>query len=186
VRPVQGIFERVRQAGGTTALYYNWDYLRDLATPGGYTITYYSDIALDDRSDDVITDACLASIDRYHPDFVMLYMVDVDEKGGHDNGWMSQEYLRRISIAIDNVKRVIETCGDEYSIIITADHGGHDRNHGLDIPEDMIIPVFLYGKAFEGGKIVNNTSLLDVTPTIADLMGIEPVEEWEGRSLVGE
>lgn len=184
VRPVQGIFERVRQFGGTTALFYNWDYLRDLATPGGYTITYYSDIALDDRSDDVITDACLTAIDRYHPDFVMLYMVDVDEKGGHDNGWMSEEYLRRISIAIDNVKRVIETCGEEYSIIITADHGGHDRNHGLDIPEDMIIPVFLYGKAFKGGKTVDNTSLLDITPTIADLMGIEPVEEWEGRSLV--
>ena len=108
VRPVQGIFERVRQFGGTTALYYNWDYLRDLATPGGYTITYYSDIALDDRSDDVITDACLSSIAKYHPDFVMLYMVDVDEKGGHDNGWMSEEYLRRVSIAIDNVKRVIE------------------------------------------------------------------------------
>ena len=26
-------------------------------------------------------------------------------------------------------------------------------------------------------------SLLDIAPTIADLLGIEPEEEWEGRSV---
>ena len=183
VRPVQGIFERVRQAGGTTALYYNWDYLRDLATPGGYTITYYSDIALDDRSDDVITDACLASIDRYHPNFVMLYMVDVDEKGGHDNGWMSDEYKRRISIAIDNAKRVIDLYSDEYSVIIMADHGGHDRSHGTLMPEDMTIPLFFIGKDFIPGEITKELSLLDIAPTIAKIMGFEPEMEWEGAPV---
>lgn len=184
VRPVSGIFEKVRQNGGTTALFYNWDYLRDLALPGGYSISSYSDIALDDRSDDTVTDNCLNAISKYHPDFVMLYMVDLDEKGGHDNGWMSEEYMRRLSIAIDNVARVLHSCGDEYSIILTSDHGGHDRNHGSDMPEDMVIPLFLYGPHFEEGKIIQNTSLLDIAPTAAAILDIAPDPAWEGRSLI--
>ena len=47
------------------------------------------------------------------PDFVFLYMVETDEKGGHDSGWMSETYLDYISCAIDNVKKVIETVGEE-------------------------------------------------------------------------
>ena len=110
-------------------------------------------------------------------------MVDTDEKVGHDCGWMSEEYLRRISIAIDNVKRVIEKFGNEYSFIIVADHGGHDRGHGADIPEDMIIPMFLYGEDFKAGEEISEASLLDVPTTIADIMGFAPEREWEGRSL---
>ena len=87
-------------------------------------------------------------------------MVETDEKGGHDNGWMSEEYLRRISIAIDNVKRVIETYGDEYSVIIMADHGGHDRSHGTEMPEDMLIPIIFNGKKFKQGNAFENAKAL--------------------------
>ena len=111
-------------------------------------------------------------------------MVETDEKGGHDNGWMSEEYLRRISIAIDNVKRVIDAFGDEYSVIIMADHGGHERSHGTTLPEDMTIPFFFFGKEFARGNTVSGLSLLDIAPTIASIMGIEPEMEWEGRSIV--
>ena len=34
---------------------------------------------------------------------------------------------------------------------MTADHGGHNRNHGDDVPEDMTIPVVLKGKRFPSG-----------------------------------
>ena len=68
-------------------------------------------------------------------------------------------------------------------MIVTADHGGHDRHHGTDLDEDMIIPAFFYGKEFEHGRILNDLSILDIAPTIADIMGILPDEEWEGRSL---
>ena len=183
---VPGIFEMVRQAGGTTGMFYNWEYLRDLAVPGSYTFSFCVNIDYDDLSDDVVTDHCLKAIDRYHPDFVMLYMLDLDEKGGHSNGWMSEEYLRRLSIALDNVKRTIAHCGQEYSIIITADHGGHDYTHGSAAPEDMTIPLFLYGPRFAPGKTMDNTSLIDIPPTAAAIMGIEPHPDWDGRSLVNQ
>jgi len=120
-----------------------------------------------------------------HPaDFVFLYMVETDEKGGHDNGWMSEEYLNVISLAIDNVKRVIEEEGDEYTVIVTADHGGHDRAHGSDMDEDMTIPMIFFGPAFEKGRELHGVSILDIAPTIADIMGITKAKEWEGKSLI--
>ena len=166
-------------------MFYGWEPLRDIASPGTLKFATYINAYTKESSDTALTDEALRIIDEHSPDFVFLYMVETDEKGGHDNGWMSGEYLRRISIAIDNVKRVIEKYGDEYSVIIMADHGGHDRSHGSLMPEDMTIPLFFYGRDFEAGReITDQLSLLDIAPTIAALMGISPDREWEGKSLV--
>lgn len=86
--------------------------------------------------------------------------------------------------ALDNIRRSLETCGDRYDVIVTADHGGHDRTHGLDIPEDMTIPMFFFDSDFEPGAQLENVGLLDLAPTIAKLIGVPPAREWEGRSIV--
>ena len=184
VRPVAGIFEKIKNAGGVSAMFYGWEPLRDIAMPGTLKFATYVNAYMKESSDTVLTDEAIRIIVENKPDFAFLYMVETDEKGGHDNGWMSEEYLRRISIAIDNAKRVIERYSDEYSIIIMADHGGHDRSHGSTMPEDMTIPLFFIGEQFERGKVAEGLSLLDIAPTIAAIMGIEPDREWEGRSLV--
>ena len=183
VRPVTGIFEKVRANGGISAMFYGWEPLRDIASPGSLKFATYINAYMKDSSDTCLTDEALRVIGENKPDFAFLYMVETDEKGGHDNGWMSEEYLNRISIAIDNTKRVIEAFSDEYSVIIMADHGGHDRSHGSELPEDMTIPLFFIGDEFEAGVEVDGLSLLDIAPTIADILGIPPEEEWEGRSI---
>ena len=134
--------------------------------------------------DTILTDEAIRVIDELSPDFVLLYMVDTDEKGGHDSGWMTEEYLKRVSIAIDNAKRIIDRYSGEYSVIITSDHGGHDRSHGTEMPEDMIIPMFFIGERFEGGRVLSDVSLLDIAPTVADIMGMEPDPDWEGHSVI--
>ena len=184
VRPVMGIFEKVRAAKGVCAMFYGWEPLRDIASPGALKFSTYINAYMKESSDTVLTDEAIRIIGENKPDFAFLYMVETDEKGGHDNGWMSDEYLNRISIAISNTKRVIDAFGDEYSVIIMADHGGHDRMHGTDMPEDMTVPLFFYGKSFSGGQVVTDLSLLDIAPTIAKLMDIPPEEEWEGKSVI--
>ena len=184
VRPILGIFEKIANVGGVSAMFYGWEPLRDIATPGTLKFATYINAYTKESSDTVLTDEALRTIEENKPDFVFLYMVETDEKGGHDNGWMSAEYLRRVSIAISNVKRVIDACGDEYSVIVMADHGGHERSHGSLLPEDMTIPLFFYGSEFEQGKTVTGLSLLDIAPTIAKIMGIEPEKEWEGKPIV--
>lgn len=184
VRPVKGIFEKVKEFGGRSAMFYGWENIRDISRPGSLYYSKYINYRAAESVDTILTDECDALITEYKPDFVFLYLVDTDDKGGHDVGWMSEEYLKRISIAIDNVKKIIENHGKEYQVIIMADHGGHDRTHGLDIPEDMTIPLFFIGDSFQKGEINKELSLLDIAPTVAALMGIIPDEDWEGSSLI--
>ena len=184
VRPVNGLFEQLSMAEKTSVMFFGWNRLREVARPDSMLIADFLHSYAYEYTDEMLTDKALHAIKELSPDFVFLYMVETDEKGGHDNGWMSDEYLRRISLAIDNVKRVIEEAGDEYTVIITADHGGHDRIHGTDSAEDMTIPMFYIGPDFEEGKDLGEISILDIAPTIADIIGVSKATEWEGKSLV--
>ena len=183
VRPLNGLFEQIAAAGGVSAMYYGWEPLRDVARPGSLKFAGYLNAYAEDATDGKLTDLALDRMEKSRPDFVFLYMVETDEKGGHDNGWMSPAYLGCISAAIDNVKRVYEAFGDEYTVIVTADHGGHERSHGSDMPEDVTIPMFFLGKRFAAGEALEGVSILDLTPTIADILAVNPAPEWEGKSL---
>ncbi|MBR4869001.1 MAG: alkaline phosphatase family protein [Clostridia bacterium] len=184
VRPIDGLLEQIARAGGKSGVFFGWEPIRDLGRPGMLQTAEYVNAYAFDRTDGILADRALDYIEKADPDFVFLYMVETDEKGGHDVGWMSDTYLDCISYAIDQVKKVVDACGDRYTVIVTADHGGHDRGHGLDIPEDMTIPMAFLGKAFEAGKELKNVSILDLAPTIATIMGVPIPREWEGKVLV--
>ena len=184
VHPVKGIFEKIKESGGVCAMFYGWEPLRDICIPCALKFATFINAYMQESGDTALTDECEKILSERKPDFAFLYMVETDEKGGHDNGWMSEEYLRRISVAIDNTKRMIEKFGDEYTVIIMADHGGHERTHGSTLPEDMIIPLFFCGKEFPKGKVIeDDISLLEIAPTIAKIMGISPEPEWEGKPV---
>lgn len=183
VRPVSGLFEVLKAGGKKCAMYYGWEPLRNIGKAGSLIASEYINAYSFEHTDGMLTERALNYIKLAEPDFVFLYMVETDEKGGHDSGWMSETYLDYINKAISNVKKVIEDVGDNYTVIITADHGGHDRCHGTDIPEDMTIPMFFCGDDFAQGKVLEDVSILDIAPTIADIMGISVPREWEGKSL---
>ena len=183
VRPLNGLFEQIAMLGGTSAMYYGWEPLRDVARPGSLKYSGYINAYTEESSDTSLTDLALARIRESRPDFVFLYLVETDDKGGHDHGWMTQQYLGILSTAIDNVKRVLDACGDEYTVIVTADHGGHDRVHGSDCPEDMIIPLFFFGRRFSPGRQLPSVSILDIAPTVADILSVPRAPQWEGKSL---
>ena len=91
VRPVKGIFEKVNEAGGVCAMFYGWEPLRDICSPGALKFATYINAYMQENGDTVLTDECEKILTERKPDFVFLYMVETDEKGGHDNGWMSEE-----------------------------------------------------------------------------------------------
>ncbi len=183
-RPINGLFEQIKNSGGINAMYYGWEPLRDISRPASLKFSGYINAYMEDATDGLLTDMALERIEKSHPDFVFLYMVETDEKGGHDNGWMSDAYLGYINAAVENIKRVYEAAGDEYTIIVTADHGGHDRSHGTDLDEDMTIPMFFIGSEFGAGKELSGVSILDLAPTIADIMSVPVAPEWEGSSVL--
>ena len=98
VRPVKGLFEKIKEMGGKSAMFYGWEPIRDIARPGSLTYSKYQNFRAAESVDTILTQECYEIISEYKPDFVFLYLVDTDDKGGHDVGWMSEEYLKRISI----------------------------------------------------------------------------------------
>ena len=95
---------------------------------------------------------------------------------------MSREYMDAAENSWKNIDRIVKSLPDDYQVIITADHGGHDRTHGVDIPEDMTIPMIFAEKKREFDLF--DASIKDLAPTIADLLELAPDEEWEGKSLL--
>ncbi len=187
VRPIPSLADVVAQAGGVTGMFYNWEQLRDLSAPGTMDMSYYERLRGFDQdplaSDRSVTDHCIAFLAEKQPDFVFLYLGVTDE-AGHKCGWMSQPYLDAIANASACIRRVQEAAGDGYHLIITADHGGHDRIHGTDCPEDMTIPIIFYGARFEAGKKLQGVSIKDIAPTVAELMQLRRPADWEGVSVL--
>ncbi len=190
VRPVSGLFEQIKLMDGVSDMYYGWEPIRDIGQPKSLMRSGYISARGEDDTDNKLTDLALKRIREDQPDFIFLYQVETDEKGGHDNGWMSEEYLRYVHVAVENVKRVYDAIrevseknGVSYTLIVTADHGGHDRIHGTEMKEDMTIPTFFIGKRFEPGKQLADVSIMDLAPTIADIMGVPIPREWEGKIL---
>lgn len=186
VRPIPGLCEVLRAAGKKNAFFYNWEELRDLARPDSLMHSYFYSGHQDgwyEKANEKVTKAAIDYIKDESPDFVFLYLGWTDE-AGHKYGWMTEEYNRAIQESWKCIRRVMDVVDDEYTVIVTADHGGHERTHGTELAEDMTIPVFLQGTPFEKGKVLSDVSILDIAPTITKLLGAEPHAEWEGTSLV--
>lgn len=181
-RPVNGIGELLAASGKSGAAFYNWEPIRHVWPSESMKYTTYINAYEEENTDLYLTGQLLTLLDKREPDFIFLYLVETDEKGGHDSGWMTKEYIKRISNAIDCVEKIFRAASEEYHILVTADHGGHDRNHGVNCPEDMTIPMFFWGKPFQGGKEMGDLSLLDLAPTIASILGLAPSREWEHTS----
>ena len=89
-----------------------------------YEIFFFVNEYEEDNSDLLLTQEALSLIARKEPDFVYLYLVETDDKGGHDHGWMTPEYMHQVNNAFSCVQQVYEAVHDRYTIVITADHGG--------------------------------------------------------------
>lgn len=184
VRPIEGLFDRLDNAGKKCAFYYTWEELRDLSRPDHLHQAMLINQHKQEETDQKITDAAIAYINAETPDFLFLYLGQTDELGGHDHGWMSPEYLNCVNIAVGCTEKLINSIPADYTVILTADHGGHGRGHGSDDPQDMTIPIVITGPRFEKGKEYQGGSIKDIAPTVAKLLEVTPAREWEGKPLI--
>lgn len=184
VRPIDGLFECLKHAGNKCAMLYNWEELRDLAKPGSLTRSEYyaGHIYGYEESNRYLCQTAKSWLKDGEIDFTFLYLGWVDG-AGHKYGWNSEEYMYAVNQTCDMIADVMEALSDKYTIIVTADHGGHDRGHGSDLPEDMTIPVFFYGSPFTPAKEISGVNIIDIAPTIAHLHKATLPAEWEGSVI---
>ena len=120
------------------------------------------------------------------PDLLFVHIPDPDI-AGHSAGWMSLPYrwaVRRADAAVEQIRRAaVRTFGDDVVVIVTADHGGHGRDHGTDAPEDVTIPWIAWGASVKPGRIDTQIRTFDTAATTLWLLGVDVPGDWAGRPV---
>jgi len=179
-----GLVEIIHSQGLRSAFFHNWEPLRNLNTPLNLSFSLFVD-NLDDieNGDFFLVDQALRFIDLMDFDFVFLYLGTLDVVG-HKYGFMSHDYLKHLEHLDQAVGMLLNSISKDTFLLLLSDHGGHDRTHGTDSPEDMIIPWFMVGPNVRiGYEISKPPTLLDAAPTIAKVLKIAPPNEWEGNCV---
>jgi predicted AlkP superfamily pyrophosphatase or phosphodiesterase len=177
VRPVPSVFDVAAQQGLKTGFFYNWGPLRDLCDPESLTVGLYLHDAFRPEGDDRVTDAALRYLSEDPLDFLFVYLGWTDECG-HMHGWMSEEYLEAVAHADTCVARILIAHPDAHYLVI-SDHGGHDRTHGTELPEDMTIPFILSGPGIDHRELPDGVTITDTASTLAKLLNIPAHREWQ-------
>jgi predicted AlkP superfamily pyrophosphatase or phosphodiesterase len=178
-----GLVEVARAAGLKCAFFYNWEPLRNLSRPGCLTFSYFRENCKITDGDEVNALEAARFIEQIPLDFAFVYFGVVDEIG-HVYGWMSDQYLAQVESADRALATVLKSLPDDSSILLQSDHGGHDRGHGTDLPDDMTIPWIVTGPHVRSNfEIPDTVSLLDTAPTLALLLSITPDPAWQGHAI---
>jgi len=182
-----GLIDVVHRAGGRTVSFYNWEPLRDLSRPGSLDVSYFLNNCSDATGEGDRTLAELAADWFAHNEATLafVYLGNVDA-AGHSYGYPSETYRQAIRNADECIAIVLDALPADCAVLLTSDHGGHNHGHGSDCDEDMTIPLVLRAPGLipAGLTLAQDVSIMDVAPTAAALLGLEPPAEWVGRPLI--
>lgn len=189
-----GMTEVLAKEGYTAAMFFDWENMQYLTSVENEVernyIQWYKTGSEEHHENSTVqlTNAILEHIENDPTDFTYLYFGMTDQMG-HENGWMTDKYYYAINHIFSNILRILEAVSDEYTVIITTDHGGGGdlgiKNHGSAAAVDMTTPVFIIGDGFEPNlSLGDGVSILDIAPTVADILGVTAESYWEGKSLV--
>lgn len=117
-------------------------------------------------------------------DLMFVHFGSPDNRG-HKYGWMSGSQLKALrdgDAALGLLLAALDQYGirDSTLIIVTADHGGHDKMHVGDRLQDLQIPWVLYGPGVQHIQLTNPISIMDTAPTVAYALELPAQPEWDG------
>jgi predicted AlkP superfamily pyrophosphatase or phosphodiesterase len=124
------------------------------------------------------------------PNLMFVHFGDVD-RAGHSAGWMSPAYgdaVRTVDSALGRLLRAAEqTFGaGNYTLLVTADHGGHEYDHGSDHPLDVTIPWIAWGRGVQAGPLAGTPiRTMDTASTVLWLLGVAEPADWIGSPVLG-
>ena len=123
------------------------------------------------------------------PNVLFIHLSDPD-RAGHDSGWMSFAYGQAVQAADAAVGQLVQVADaaygqGNYSLLVTADHGGHGHGHGTSDPQDVTIPWIAWGRGVNAGLLSGVAiQTFDTAPTVLWLLGVDGPTEWDGSPVV--
>ena len=177
------VFALAKQAGFVTGCIAGKDKFKHLNVPG--TI---DDFEIPDYHAEKCAAAAVRLIDSRKPGLLFVHFSDPDG-AGHMFGWGSPQQVQALAES-DSALGMLQDAVAESNIasstvfIVTADHGGHDRTHGLRIPDDMTIPWITWGAGVrKGHQIESPVVTYDTTATALWLLGVRLPANLDGRPV---
>jgi hypothetical protein len=182
---VPNIFSVARAHGYRTAAFFSKSKFQPLQRPGTLDYSQAPGGWWGRWSSDRTVADVAAYLADARPNVLFVHLTDADASG-HRFGWMSAEYGRGVLAADAAVARLLEladtTYGDgNYSVIVTADHGGHGKGHGTNDPQDVTIPWIAWGRGVKAGVVLTGSvRTMDTASTTLWLLGLSEPTEWAG------
>mgnify|MGYP006180885055 CR=1 FL=1 len=123
------------------------------------------------------------------PNLLFVHIGEPDY-AGHTTGWMSVFYGWATRRADGAVETLLEAADDafgagNYTVILTADHGGHEHNHGSESIEDVRIPWIAWGQGVAPGSRPAGVRTMDTAATALWLLGVPYPAHWAGHAVRG-
>ena len=199
---VPTIFSIAKNAGLTTAMVVSKEKFQTLVLPGSLDAF----LLPTDPSSASVGAAAAGLIAKLKPNLCLIHFGEPDV-AGHAHGMFSPEKMQALAnsdAALGVIVNAIKDAGllDTSVIILTADHGGHDRTaeelaqmakpgvppqpgtHGSASPEDVTIPWIAWGAgARKHFTITAPVVLYDTAATALWLLGIPLPESFWGRAV---
>jgi arylsulfatase A-like enzyme len=123
------------------------------------------------------------------PELLFVHFGEPDF-AGHAAGWMTSGYGRAVRSADGAVAQVAAAADAAfgrggYTLIVTADHGGHARTHGSGRAADVTIPWVAWGAGVAiGPALPAGIRTMDTAATALWLLGIPVPRGLDGRPVV--
>jgi predicted AlkP superfamily pyrophosphatase or phosphodiesterase len=189
---VPTMFGLARETGFRTAAFFSKTKFHHLETPNSldYVRSPRGGV-FDDRWPAAYTTRLVKQyIDRapVAPNLVFVHIGEPDY-AGHLFGWMGSMYAKAVLRADEAVDEIIDEAEDRFgrgnfTVIVTADHGGHGRNHGSSDPRDTTIPWIVWGEGVQGGTMLTRPiRTMDTAATALWMLGVQAPEAWVGKPV---
>jgi arylsulfatase A-like enzyme len=186
---VPTVFGLVRARGYQTAAFFSkakFEALQVEGTldysqaPGGWFGRWSSDRTVHDVA---------AYLRDASPNVLFVHLADPDA-AGHANGWMTDAYGEAVRRADRSVARLLAEAErafgrGKFSVIVTADHGGHGTDHGSDDPRDVTIPWIAWGEGVKAGTLARpHLMTMDTASTVLWLLSVDAPKGWAGSPVI--
>ncbi len=103
--------------------------------------------------------------------------------------YLLDRYDQNLRYLDDQLGALLDRLGPEVTVVLFADHGEEfwdhgDFEHGHSLYDELLrVPLILRGPGVPASRITTPVSLLDLAPTVLDLLGL-PAQDLPGRSLL--
>lgn len=171
------IFDLAHAAGMKTVMIVGKDKLRQMAEPET------TDVFEVRYGEPAISEEAVVQINEGF-DVMFVHFAGPDLRG-HKYQWMSGEYMKVLRQGDEALGLILDALQannlmDSTLIIVTADHGGHDKNHIGILIEDFRIPWIAYGPGVVPGELTFMISTTDTAVTAAYALGLPLQPDWDG------